>query len=383
MEGRPGFKRLLRALASTSGVLLIIVITALSIQALQQQAGADHNDNSGEAALLPVSTLALQPESGFTTTARLTGRLHPAREVALAFEPAGRVVDIEVALGDAVSEGQILARLDTRRLLARRAEIQAQLDETAIALELARLEEDRQQSLRESDLNTRQALDRSRTERRRMEAMLSGLHAGLAGVDADIDDSALRAPFAGRITEKHIELGAMLSGSTPAFQLMDHRRLEARIGVPASKAAALVQAGETVTLNSRGQDFTGTVRSLIPEIDASRQTATLIVDVDNGNGLIPGQLVEWKTETLIEEPGYWVPTTALASGERGLWSLLVAEPDSNGIAIVRRASVEYLHGNGSHVFVRGTVNSGALVITEGAHRIVPGQRVQLLRQATP
>jgi len=363
-----------------------IVALALGIIQLGHQHRAQATENGGQPAqgdgLLPVAARALQPEPGYLARTRLSGRVRAGRQVMLAFEPGGRVVDIAVELGDQVQAGDVLARLDQRRIRARLAEIDAGLRDAEISLDLARVEEQRQRELRDSDLNTRQALDQSVAARQRLEAGMELLRASRQSVQSDLDDTVLRAPFAGRVTERLVELGAMVTPASPAFRLLDQQRLEAHVGIPVS-VSRLFSPGQAMELRINGKPVQGRLRSLLPEVDSNRRTLTLVVDLPEPAGVVPGELAEWVHEREVEEPGYWIAATALMAGDRGLWTVLVATPERDGTAVVGHASVELLHSNGDRVFVRGTLAPEMLLIEDGVHRVVQGQRVRLASVLRP
>ena len=75
--------------------------------------------------------------------------------------------------------------------------------------------------------------------------------------------------------------------------------------------------------------------------------------------------------------GAWVPVTALRDGVRGLWTVLVAVPSDAG-SVVAEEAVEILYADETRALVRGTFADGARLIESGAHRVTPGQAVQII-----
>jgi hypothetical protein len=82
-------------------------------------------------------------------------------------------------------------------------------------------------------------------------------------------------------------------------------------------------------------------------------------------------------QTSLTQSGYAVPLSALQDGVRGLWTVLVLEPETDGFASARAAAVEVLQIEGDTAYVRGTLTGDALIVPHGTHRLVPGDRVQL------
>ena len=81
---------------------------------------------------------------------------------------------------------------------------------------------------------------------------------------------------------------------------------------------------------------------------------------------------------------YWLPVTALVKSDRGLWSCyaVVATEENNSASMantksyrVERRLIEVLETKGERVLVRGTLQAGDAIVTDGTQRLVPGQLV--------
>ena len=94
----------------------------------------------------------------------------------------------------------------------------------------------------------------------------------------------------------------------------------------------------------------------------------------------------------MEEPGAWLPLTALTEGSRGLWSAYAVEAapgdaraaqgrEIGGDTAGGRLAVqplEVLYQDGDRVYVRGPLAAGEILVAAGLHRVVPGQLVRVL-----
>ncbi|WP_404376062.1 efflux RND transporter periplasmic adaptor subunit [Vreelandella aquamarina] len=354
------------------GATVAVVVLLTSQHSSAQQARQQGADN----ALLQVATLPLSQAETLRREVRLTGRVVARQSVSLAFEPAGRVATILAERGDAVEQGEVLATLDTRRLESRLAEVAARSEEARASLALAQRQEEREAQLNQSNFASRTALDQARTDRLTLQARLSALAAERDSLTADLEDSTLKAPFAGRVVERHIDVGSLVSSGTAAFDIVDTRQLEAHLGLPARLAATFTM-GESVTLHVNGQSITGEVRTRLPQVDSDSRTQTLVVALTSDSRAVPGDLAELSYSMTEPASGYWVPLSALRAADRGLWNVLVAEPQENERYRVAQASVELLHTEGDDAFVRGTLAPGMRLISSGTHRVTPGQLVTL------
>ena len=198
--------------------------------------------------------------------AMANGRLE-AEQVQVATKYAGRVQDVLAEEGDLVTAGQVIARMDTRDVLAQLGEARAQLlsaqsaeGEAQSALSareadrlLARQELARIDQLHKRGFASSQLLDKARASMDAAEAMFQAAQATLrrsiAGIDAAqatinrveaaVDDSTLTAPRSGRIQYKLIQPGEVVAAGTPIVTLLDLTDVYMTVFLPASDAGVL------------------------------------------------------------------------------------------------------------------------------------------------
>jgi RND family efflux transporter MFP subunit len=199
---------------------------------------------------------------------------------------------------------------------------------------------------------------------------MAQLDAELADLVHDLDDTKLVAPFGGRVSERFIDEGTVIASGTPVVEVIDDTELEAWIGLPPS-AALTLQVGQHCELSVVDVPVRATVQSLAPDVQQSTRTRNVILRLQASDPVVlPRQVVRMAVTEKVSDAGYWVPTTALTRGKRGLWSLYVVEDD-----VVARRDVELLDTVGSDSFVRGTLQPGDRIVASGTHRVVLGQRV--------
>ena len=168
----------------------------------------------------------------------------------------------------------------------------------------------------------------------------------------------------------------MVSPGQSVMRLVEGSVLEARIGVP-SQMASRIASGSTQTVEVNGQSFSGEVTALLPELDEASQTVTVVVTLPADAQPAIGATARLTLLDQQDEIGYWLPTSALVAGERGLWSAYVLdEPAGENLHEVSRREVEVLYTESDRAFVRGLLQPGEEIITSGTHRLVPGQLVE-------
>ena len=396
---------------------------AVGMRQLNQPAAAP-----AMAAALPVEVMTLTPVDAYTVERQYTGEIVAQRSSALGFEQGGTVVALLVKEGDRVSVGQPLARLDTRSLTAQRQQLVAQRDQ-AVATLTELQNGPRQQSIaaaraavgdleqqvalsatqrdRRSELYQRGAISREELDQQtfgtgalenrlaqaqsELDELLAGtrpeliaaqvarvrqLEASIEAIDIDISKAVITAPFAGRVSDRLVDEGVVVSGGQTVLQLTEGGATEARIGLPAAVANSLsLGSAQTVAVGER--TFAATVTALLPELDSTSRTVTAVLTLDTSEDLTLGQTARLVLKDTQPTAGFWLPSTALVQGEQGLWSVYVAAGESAAEAEVARQPVEIVHTEGNRVLVQGLVAAGDRVITAGTHRVVPGQAVSL------
>ncbi|MDY6804705.1 MAG: HlyD family efflux transporter periplasmic adaptor subunit [Cyanobacteriota bacterium] len=264
---------------------------------------------------------------------------------------------------------------------ARLAEAQSQLEELLAGTRPEQVEAGRAR-LAEAQSQLEELLAGTRPEQiAAQEALIEELNASIASVDLDISKSVLQAPFGGTVSVKYIDEGTVLGAGQSVFRLVEDGALEARIGLPVSVVSRL-RPGSSQQLQIGEKSYSAIVSSVLPELDSSTRTQTVLLKLEPGASLevASGQVARLEVTQTIPTEGYWLPTAALVRGERGLWSCYLlrgAESElGEDVYRVERSFLEVLHTESDRVLVRGTLERGDRAIASGTHRIVPGQLVR-------
>ena len=322
---------------------------------------------------IAVETINVQFDSAFTAEEKFTGIVNPRRTSQLGFSTGGRIASLQVDIGDRVEAGQAMGRLDTRSLRAQLASANAMITEAQAAYDLAESTVDRQIALLEKGHVSSQRVDEARAQANTALARIQAASANADALRVQIDLASIRAPFAGTITARLADEGAIAGPGQPIFELVETSELEARIGLTA-KLADTLEIGEIYELSSDQGSVLAELRSKTGVIDASNRTVTTLFDIVDANSVAAGAVVRLEMAQKIAEPGLWLPISALTESERGLWSIYIARRNNGGWT-AEPGIVEIVHQSGDRVFVRGAVRDGDRVITDGLQRLTPGQPV--------
>ncbi|MCA0928075.1 efflux RND transporter periplasmic adaptor subunit [Ruegeria profundi] len=320
------------------------------------------------AAVTPVSVTPIKQETSFTVDRVFIGQVEPQRSADISFELNGRLDKILVDEGEEVVKGQLLATLDIALLEVEQDRLTASRDAIAAQLAFAEKTVERNTKLIGQGFTSQARLDEAVAQQDELLSRIGELDAALRDVTVRIQKSSIEAPFAGRITSRHVDGGETLQSGEMVLGMVEVLSPQVRIGIPLDVNPSLLSNVEIEIADARYQAKLATLR---PDIDPLTRTRTALFDLKNGLDVAFGQTARVHVHDPVESVGTWVPTTALKEGARGQWTLLVADAQKT----VRVASVEVLHAEDERVFVRGVFPDGTVLIDKGPQRVTAGQRV--------
>lgn len=354
---------LIKNIATLMGVLLIVGCHA-------------NSQESNEIIYQSVAAVAVQERSEFAVTRSFTGVVMPARSADIAFEFGGTVQFMLADEGDRFKEGDLLAQLDTSLLAIERRQLQAQLVEARANLRLARSNLKRHTSLESDGFASQQRRDELEAGKDAIEASITQLQAALDGNQVRQEKAHLYAPFSGVVGERYLQVGSSASAGRPVVRVLEVEQMEAHVGVPRQLAGSL-QVGELVSLRVRNNVLEGEVLAVGAELKVRSHTAKVRVHLPSQD-LLAGSLVELQLDDSISETGFALPQSALTASLRGLWRVYVLVPAGNGLHRVEARDLQLRYSGESLAYVEGGLSDGELVVSEGVHKIVPGQLVRLV-----
>ena len=368
-ETRPSFLK---------GLLFLLVIgvavAALAVFVLSQR--SDEGPLVPGEALTPLSVDVMEAkvQTSLDLDEKFTGLVRARRSSQLGFSAGGRIAALEVNVGDRVKAGQTLAVLDTRGVRSQLVSAEAQVAEAVASHALAMSTVQRQNTLLEKGHVAQQRVDEAVAQAATAQARIDAARAQAETLRVQIDLARIAAPYAGVVTARMFDEGAIAAPGAPVFELVETGVLEARIGLPAPLAAEL-EPGEIYTLVGDRGPVDAKLRSVTGVIDAGQRTVTSIFEIVDPEAVSTGAVVRLQMARTVTEPGLWVPVSALSEGQRGLWSIYIAKREGEGWK-ARPGLVEIIQSEGDRAYVRGAVSDGDQIILDGLQRITPGQAVQ-------
>jgi RND family efflux transporter MFP subunit len=193
----------------------------------------------------------------------------------------GRVTAVNAREGDRVAAGAPLVTIDDRDLVARREQADAGIRSADAAHHEALLQATRLRALFADSAAPRAQLDAAEAGLVRAAQGLRAATAAAAELAAITDYATVRAPFAGVVVQRLVDVGALAAPGGPLVRLDDDSRLRVVANV-APAVAAGVRRGATLDMTIEGVATTGMVEGVVPAAGAALSAVQVIVDNREG-----------------------------------------------------------------------------------------------------
>ncbi|MGB3811685.1 MAG: efflux RND transporter periplasmic adaptor subunit [Shinella sp.] len=310
----------------------------------------------------------------------ITGEVVARLETDLSFRVGGRITGWFVDVGDAVKEGQVLARLDPEEQKADVEAAEAGVRAAEARLKLARTNFDRQKSLLNDGISTRRDFDDAETALRTAESAREAAIAQRDTAREVLSYTELRAPADGIVTARLAESGQVAQAAQTMFTIADTGPRDAVFDVYESLFFAQpAKDGVVVTLLSDDKiRTTGNVREVSPTIDSQTGTVRVKIAMDHTPPEMTLGASVVGVGALAPRRVAVVPWQALAGidDKPALW---IIDKEKNTVSL---RPVEVLSFETGSALVSGGVEEGETYVADGTKLLRPGQTVIATEGAT-
>lgn len=356
-----GFRRGLGVALAVMALAALITPKIISLQ----KADKEVDDGAPSVAAAPVvSKLKVHTEvvrsERLVESLSTTGTILANERVDVVSEISGKVIDILFAEGSRVKAGQVLVKIDATELAAERDRIVHQL-------ELAERREARQRGLLAEGVQSQQEYDFALSQ-------VHVLRAEIRLIEAQMEKTRIRAPFAGTVGLRHVSLGSFLGPLTRITSLQDTDPIKIDFAVP-EKYAQKVRVGTEISFHVGGieESFLGRVFAIEPSVDTATRSLLLRARSANPGGrLLPGAFADVDVVVREIEEAISVPSLAVIP-ELGGKKVFVYDA---GQARVRR--VETGLRSAERLEVTAGLEPGDRVIVSGIPQLRPDLAVEAL-----
>jgi RND family efflux transporter MFP subunit len=308
----------------------------------------------------------------------VVGNLIGQQTIDIAPRTGGRLLSVNVQLGDRVRRGQVLAKVEDREIVeqVRQAEASQRVSEATIRqreadLKVAEVNFDRSKNLFQRQLLAKQALDDAESRYMAAVAQLDLSKAQLSQNDArlqelriNLENTSVASPVDGFVGKRSVDPGAMVNTNTAIASVVDISRLRLVVNV-VEKDLRLVSAGDPAVVEVDaypGEKFSGKIARVAPVLDPATRTAAMEVEIPNSDyKLKPGMYARINLTVEEHKNVLVVPKAAVVdySNDRGVW---VPNDNDRATFVPLKLGIE----NTAQIEVLDGMKEGSRFVTTGA-----------------
>lgn len=327
----------------------------------------------------PVQPVKILEISGDATvgTLEFPGEIRAAQQAELAFEDAGKLIELPVLDGQEVALGEVLARLDPR-------DFENIRDAENAKLASAEADFSRVKVLHDANVASQQELDRARS---RYEVARANADRALKNLE---DDAVITAPFAGTVAKVFVENFQNVQAKQTIVLLQDTSTLEVAFAIPETALAGRrpgrggeerdAQLQPRVSVSSiAGRSFPAHVKEFSPTADPTSRTFQAVVTFENPTDvtILPGMTASVRVNRWDGSSGgsgtIQIPAIAALADEQGKAYVWKVDPSSMQVS---RSPVELGPLSGESVTVTSGLASGDWIAVSGVHQLREGMRIR-------
>ena len=260
-----------------------------------------------------IVAVATAHQQDMMRTAQTQGALFPKEKAVLASEVAGALAQVFADMGDKVEAGQVLARIDPREYQLRVDSAQAQLEQTQARAVNAQATFQRMKELSKQHLVSAQQFDQSSSEMRVAQADADAAENMLGIARKKLNDTYIRAPFAGSVQKRMVSLGEHVGEGMPLYELIATDPIKLRAPIP-ERFVPMAKVGLPIdlTIDARpDQSFHGVVTRIAPALDENSRTLLIEAEVPNSDGILKPGYFAHVTMNLGHDRALFIPNSAI------------------------------------------------------------------------
>ncbi|GLP97486.1 efflux RND transporter periplasmic adaptor subunit [Paraferrimonas sedimenticola] len=353
-------------------ILLVIVLAAVLfgsvigfnffVQGKMKEAIANMPEPEFAVTAQPVELMTWSP------TIDAIGFVEPNQGVTLATETAGLVKSIDFENGTKVEQGQLL--------LTQNSQVEeANLKNAKVRLPAAESEYKRLNRLYKVGSVSKSDLDQA-------EAAFMALEADIESLNATIDKRQIKAPFAGLVGIRSVNLGEYLQAGTDIVRLEDISTMKIRFTIPQNELAKIaVGTPVKVYVDAHPEhSFDGAISAIEPAVFYQSGLIQVQATIPNNDGRLRSGMfsrVAIQLPELVDQ--VVLPETAINFTLYGN-TVYVVEEDDQGQLRANQINVEVQERNGELAHVTSGLKGGQMVVTSGQLRLSNNSKVKIIER---
>ena len=242
-------------------------------------------------AAVPLETITAKLEDGARERV-WDGRVEAVNQATVSAQTSGRIAELPFDVNDYVEAGDVLMRFTDTEQKAALARAEAALQEANARLAEANQEFERFSKMIENNSVSQARFDQSRANRDAARARLNSARSSVETAQEQLEYTVIRAPYAGIVSERHVELGELVSPGQPVMSGLSLQSLRVNVDVPQSMFHAVRTIGKAVAYVD-GERIPAESMTFFPVADPAANTFRVRVNLPDGAAtLYPGIFIK-------------------------------------------------------------------------------------------
>lgn len=316
----------------------------------------------------------------------LPGDVHAFEETRIYARADGYLLKWNTDIGSRVTAGELLAEIDTPELDQDLNQARARLEQADANLVLARSSAERWQALLKDRAVSQQEVDEKSSALVARAADVQAAKAAVSRLEKLTSFKQVRAPFAGTITRRYVDPGALIHGgasgnASALFDLAQMDTLRVQVNVPQAylRDVATGSSVQVQVAEYPDRRFTGKILRTSGAFDPGTRTLLTEIELPNQDGaLFPGIHVDVALALTQAEPPLVVPATSLMIRATGLQVAVVNDADR-----VQLQKVRVGRDLGRMVEIVSGLEAGTRIVTNPTDTLADGVEVKVGSNVTP
>ncbi len=314
----------------------------LAIGSIGLLAGCGHSAPDGKlSTAAPTFATAVASAEDGRSEQVWDGVVEAVNQATISAQTSGRVIELPYDVNDTVAEGAVIVRFTDVEQKSAKSRAQSQIASAQAAYDEAEASYQRISEVYARKLVAKAQLDQERARRDAARAALNAARAQFSEVGQQMDYTVVRAPYAGIVTERFVQIGESVRPGQALIAGVSLKDLRVSVQVPQSAIAPIraLQAADVLLPGDGSRRVAASKVTVFPYADPATHTFTVRLELPGDNtGLFPGMTVKAAFAT-GEAKRLLVPLSAL-----------VARGELQGIYVVEGSNVRLRQIRSGHRF---------------------------------
>jgi RND family efflux transporter MFP subunit len=365
--------------ALLGAIASIVVVVLIAWRLLASSLAADPPE---EPPPVPVSVTEVEQRDVPQLAAGI-GTVQSLHNVVLRPQVSGIVTEVLFTEGQQVKQGQLLARIDDRTIIANLRQAEAEKARNEAQLKAAKLDKSRYDNLLAEEAISRQTVEQQVAQVEQLEAAIRANEATIAAQQVQLSFTKITSPVNGRVGLRRVDAGNLVQvGATDSLvtvtqvdpisviftlpqelltrvQGLTNGDSHAHVGAYDRDGGVLLAEGKLTTIDN--------------QVDASTGTIRMRAEFVNKDGkLWPGQFVTVRLQTGVSDNALIVPARTVRQGLQGSFVFRVREQQAEVVP------VQIGYRDDEIAVIQQGLAKGDSIVTDGHSRLTPNAKVTLV-----